>query len=160
MKIARITVSHKGGFINNINNYRPILILPCFLKIVEKVINNRLVKYLNRYNLLSEHQYGCQKGKSTESALLNIREKILANIENQLYTVSNFLDFKNAFDLIKHEILFAKLPGYGIKGVTLNLIQSYLCDRSQFVLFNNIESNLQTIMCGVPQDSILGPVFF
>lgn len=160
MKIAKVSVLHKGGALDCIYNYRPISVLPLFSKIAEKVINTRITQHLCKRNLITEYQYGFRQGKSTESALLSIREKIATNIENQLYTIGIFLDFNKAFDSIKHPILFAKLPYYGIRGVPLQLLHSYLTNRRQFVVINNLQSDTELINYGVPQGSILGPTLF
>lgn len=131
MKIAKVCVLYKGGSVDCFSNYRPISILPLFSKIVEKVINVRLANHLNKHALISPHQYVFQKGKSTESALLNVKDKIATNLENRLYTLGIFLDFSKAIDSLKHDILFAKLPHYGIRGISLDLLQSFLTGRSQ-----------------------------
>lgn len=145
MKIARISVFHKGGAVDSIRNYWPISILPLFSKIVEKVINLKIINHLHKYILISANQYGFQRGKSTESALLNLREKLISKIENQSYTIGIFVDFNKAFDSIKHNILFYKLPHYGIRGLSLNLLRSYLSNRIQFVIANNIASDTEYI---------------
>lgn len=160
MKIARVVVLHKGGATDCIGNYRPISILPLFSKIIEKALNSRLSGHLQKHNLLSTHQYGFQSGKSTESALLEIRDKIIANIENQQYTIGIFLDFNKAFDSIKHDILFSKLPSYRLRGIALELVRNYLSHRIQFVEMNDVKSDVADIRYGVPQGSILGPTLF
>lgn len=84
MKLARVCIIHKGGTLTNLNNYRPISVLPLFSKIAEKVINTRFSKYFLYNNIITSCQYGFQKGKSTETALLCIKNKIISNIENRL----------------------------------------------------------------------------
>lgn len=128
MKLARVCVIHKGGPRNNINNYRPISVLPLFSKILEQVINVRLSSYLEKNNIIVKQQYGFQKNKSTEKALLYIKDKLINSFANQLYTVGIFLDFRKAFDSIKHDILLKKLTHYGIRGIHWNLIHSFYLD--------------------------------
>lgn len=159
MKIAKVVVLHKGGSFNDLNNYRPISVLPLFSKVLELILRLRLTKFLDEKRALVDNQFGFRKNKSTEEALLSVKEEIIDNFENRLYTVGVFLDFKKAFDSIKHLILFQKLPLYGIRGVTLELINSYFSDRFQFVSHNSICSEMKEIKCGVPQGSILGPLF-
>lgn len=109
LKIARVSVIHKGGDLNNLSNYRPISVLPLFSKILEQVINKRLLNFFMQHDVIVKQQYGFQKNKSTEAALLNIKDKIIEHIEKEEFTVGIFIDFKKAFDSIKHKILLDKL---------------------------------------------------
>lgn len=107
-----------------------------------------------------DQQFGFQKHRSSEMALLNIKEMILNNFENKEYTIGLFLDFRKVFDSIRHDILFDKLPFYGMRGVALNFLRSYLSKRLQFTSLNGYRSSTKGISCGVPQGSILGPLLF
>ena len=71
-----------------------------------------------------------------------------------------FLDHSKAFDTLDHFSLLEKLSNYGIRGVLLNWCKRYLCNRKQYVVTECVESQFQTIRCGVPQGSILGPLLF
>ena len=81
-------------------------------------------------------------------------------IDQRETTVGVFLDVSKAFDTLDHQILFTKLEHYGIRDVALQWIKSYFSCRRQFVQINQTCSSTQTIKCGVPQGSILGPLFF
>ena len=81
-------------------------------------------------------------------------------LEHKLFSVGVFLDMSKAFDSLNHKILLAKLKNIGVRGVPLELFASYLSNRSQFVYCNNSSSSFQTIVKGVPQGSILGPIMF
>lgn len=160
LKLARVVPIHKGGDINELSNYRPISVLPVLSKIFESVINSRLTDFLHKYNVIADSQYGFTKNKSTEQALLVVKDKIIDNIESKKFTLGLFLDFRKAFDCVNHETLLKKLCNYGVRGIALNLLQSYLCNRSQYVRTNNISSDTQVVKHGVPQGSILGPLLF
>ncbi|MDD9361561.1 MAG: reverse transcriptase domain-containing protein, partial [Anaplasma sp.] len=98
LKVAKVSAVHKGGNKNDLEKYRPISVLPIFSKIFEGVINTRLQKFFTKYNVITGSQYGFQKDKSTELALTNIKDSIITNIENKLYTLGLFLDLSKAFD--------------------------------------------------------------
>ena len=160
MKIARVIPLFKAGDKALITNYRPISILPNFSKFLERVIYNRLLNFLNKNNILTENQYGFRKNYSTCLALIDLYDKISLAIDNQEFAVGVFLDLSKAFDTINHEVLFDKLAYYGIRGLALEWVKSYFSNRSQFVQFNEHYSGSKNIRCGVPQGSILGPLFF
>ena len=71
-----------------------------------------------------------------------------------------FLDFSEAFDTVDHSILLLKLQHYGIRGIALEWFKSYLDNRKQYVTYNGTKSDLQKVICGVPQGSILGPIYY
>jgi len=111
-------------------------------------------------NILYAKQYGFQKGHSTEHAIMQLVDQINNSFEHDQYTLGVFIDLSKAFDTVDHEILIAKLENYGIKGNNLNWFKSYLKNRKQFIRVENISTDFQEIVCGVPQGSILGPLLF
>ena len=97
---------------------------------------------------------------STSLAIIDLIEEMSSQIDKRSITIGVFIDLKKAFDTIDHKILLNKLEIYGIRGVVLNWLKSYLSDRKQFVKFNDSDSDELTIQCGIPQGSILGPTLF
>ncbi len=160
MKIARVIPIFKAGDQAVITNYRPVSILPCFSKILEKVIYKRLLNYVNDLGIFCNNQYGFRKGHSTSLALIDLFDNISSAIDRKEHSVGIFLDLSKAFDTVDHNILLDKLNYYGIRGLALDLIKSYLSDRMQYVQYNQTGSIRQNISCGVPQGSILGPLLF
>lgn len=160
LKIARVIPLYKAGDPTDFTNYRPVSILPCFSKLFERVIYNRFIKYINKHNILNKNQYGFRKQHSTSHALIDLVDKITSAIDRKEFTIGVFLDLSKAFDTVNFDILFDKLEYYGIRGLALDWVKSYFSNRSQFVQYNEYCSSAQTITCGVPQGSILGPLFF
>lgn len=89
-KIANIHPIHKGGDRDSVNNYRPISVLPALSKILEKLINSRLVKFLNKYNILSEHQYGFRTNLSTQDAILKLTDTVVQHLDNKRKCIGIF----------------------------------------------------------------------
>ena len=115
---------------------------------------------INVHDVLYKHQFGFRADHSPNLALLYMIDKISDALENGEYVLGLFLDFSKAFDTVNHDILFLKLEHYGIRGVALDMFKSYLENRYQYVLYNDVESEKKNITCGVPQGSILGPLLF
>ena len=160
MKISKIIPIYKAEENNLFCNYRPISLLSQFSKILEKIFNNRLLNFINVNNILCNRQYGFRKNYSTELAVLETIEKISTSLDNKRYSIEIFIDLKKAFDTLNHQILIEKLKFYGIRGIASQWLNSYLKNRKQFVLYNNVESDMGWVRCGVPQGSILGPSLF
>ena len=163
LKIAKVKPLYKKGDNFCLNNYRPISLLPTISKIFERVMFTQLYSYLNANNLLSEQQYGFRSQHSTELACVKLVDYITTEMDNikKIKTpTAIFLDLSKAFDTLNFNILLNKLQYYGIDGISLSLIRSYLTDRFQYVQFENSESDLLEIKTGIPQGSILGPLFF
>ena len=141
------------------SNYRPISILNPFAKLFEKCLLDQLNNYFVSNNLISPNQYGFKKNCSTNEAVLDIYNKLLDNMDKKLVSCSIFLDLK-AYDTINHTILIKKLEKYGIRGLPLQLLASYLTDRQQYTIVNQYKSKSRDVICGIPQGSTLGSLLF
>ena len=140
LKYASITPIHKEGSKLLLSNYRPISILPLFSKILEKIMQVRLVSYLNKYNIIYEHQYGFQENKSTSLAIMDMYSNLIKAIDGKQYSCGVFLDFEKAFDAVNHDLLIEKIEHYGIRGIANEWFKSYLSNRYQKVKIGNTMS--------------------
>ena len=160
MKIAKVIPLYKHGDASKFNNYRPISVLPLFSKLLEKLMYNRLLEFINKHNILYKYQFGFRESHSTSIALTILIDNIMNAIDEGNIVVGLFLDFQKAFDTVNHDILLQKLLKYGIRGTAYDWMRSYLSCRSQYVVFNNAQSPKSNVTCGVPQGSVLGPLLF
>uniref|UniRef100_A0A3B3IP09 Reverse transcriptase domain-containing protein n=1 Tax=Oryzias latipes TaxID=8090 RepID=A0A3B3IP09_ORYLA len=160
MKIAKVIPFFKNGDRHTFNNYRPVSLLSQFSKVLEKLFVNKLDSFIEKNKLLSENQFGFRSNRSTDLAIMKIVEEISTAIDKKKYTIGVFMDLKKAFDTIDHSILISKLYAYGVRGIALNWITSYLKNRQQYVQFGGKKSDLMNIICGLPQGSIVGPKLF
>jgi len=148
-----------GGTIK-IEEFRPINKLPRYEKILEIVAHRQLVEYLNNNELINERQPGFRTRHLCETALQWVISSWKKTIGERKMIGVIFLDLKRAFEVVNREILLNKLEGYGIKGTVLNWFKSYLINRTQRVKFNGLLSGSINVDLGVPQGSVLGPLFF
>ena len=160
LKIAKVIPIFKKGDPKSLNNYRPISILSTINKIFEKKLYARLIDYIDKHNIFYKYQFGFRKKHSTEHALIEIVDQIRLSIDNNQLTCGIFIDLSKAFDTVNHDILLSKLEHYGIRGNALDLFKSYLNGRKQFTVLEGNKSKTSSIDCGVPQGSVLGPLFF
>ena len=105
LKIAKVNPVFKKDNPHEITNYRPISILPSISKILEKIIYNRLYKFLDTFHFLNLNQYGFRKGHSTDQALIQIYDKITNAMANKEHIIGVFMDLSKAFDTLDHQIL-------------------------------------------------------
>ena len=120
----------------------------------------QLVEYFTINNLLSSQQYGFRSNLSPGLAALELMDRNIKNMNDNLWPVIIYLDFFKAFDSLNHIILLSKLKFHGIQQDELYLLKSYLSNRSQYVQLDNVKSSHPTILCGIRQGSVLRPLLF
>ena len=142
------------------SNYRTISLLSLFSKILERLMCNRLLEFLNKHNILNKYQLGFRNMHSTFMALITLLENLRNALDRGNCAIGIFLDFQKAFDTVNHKILLGKLNCYGIRGIAFDWFSSYLRSRNQTVISNEQESEMKETLCGVPQGSILVHYYF
>ena len=159
-KLSKVIPLFKKGDSSLLVNYRPISLLPTISKVFERVIHDQMYEYFNQFNLLAEQQYGFRKQHSTEYAAIKLIDHVSKEMEAGKTPTSVYIDLSKAFDTLTFEVLLYKLKYYGVTDTAFDLLKSYLTNRKQYVVFDVCQSEHVEIYTGVPQGSILGPLFF
>jgi hypothetical protein len=160
IKIAKVVPLLKAGHWSLPENYRPISLLSCFSKILEKVVGKQLTSFLKYNNILSPSQYGFRKNHSTLHPMVHLMNFASESLNKKETAIAIFCNLRKAFDTVNHSVLFPKLNTIGIRGVELEWFKNNLSDCKQFVFLDGKSSSLLEILLGVPQGSILGPILF
>ena len=147
LKTSKITPIYKKGNKELIENYRPVSTLLILGKIFEKIIYSRLYKFLTQEGMISDSQFGFRKNRST-------------GLQSKKHVLGIFIDLSKAFDTLDHELLLRKLDNCGIRGISNDLLRSYLSNRKQFTYVLGEKSAIEHVLFGVPQGSVLGPLSF
>lgn len=159
-KQALVHPIYKCGDKSEVSNYRPISVLNILSKILEKVLNKRLMGFLEHESILSKNQYGFRRGVCTEDAVLSLTEAVSSILDKKHKCLAIFLDLKKAFDTVSIPILLNKLQNVGVRGAALNIFSDYLTNRTQRVKIKDKISQPSLLSFGVPQGSVLGPTLF
>ena len=159
-KNALVIPLPKSGDLTQVANYRPISLLPLPGKILEKLIHKQFTDFIEDNSLLTNFQHGFRKQHSTIHSVTQLTNFVNEKMDRGLPTLAAFVDFRKAFDCVQHGVLLSKLSRLGIGRGMLDWFGSYLSMRKQRVLANSTLSSFQTITQGVPQGSVLGPIFY
>lgn len=160
-KTSIIRPVYKSGVKNDIDNYRPIAILPIFEKILEEILVRRLNDFLQKFKILNPCQYGFQKGKNINKLLGNFANHINKLLSENNHCLALFVDFSKAFDTLSHSKLLEILERYGIRGNCLQWFKSYLeCRTYRVKIFDSLSNETPANNNGVPQGSKLGPILY
>ena len=126
-------------------------------KKIEKIVSKYIIEFMDENELFYKNQFGFRKQHSTSHAIITLVEKVSKALDKGKIVVG---DLKKAFDTVNHTILLRKLELHGIRGNVHDWLSSYLNNRSQFVHYNDYNSEKKQITHGVPQGLILGPLLF
>jgi hypothetical protein len=155
-----ITPLFKKGVTSDPNNYRPVALTATLCKVMESVIKDQLLQYLTSKGLISKKQHAFIKNHSTATNLLECTHDWFVSLNSRHSTDIVYIDFSRAFDSIVFKKLLCKLESYGINGKLLAWIEAFLNNRSQCVVIDHCFSSVSSVLSGVPQGSVLGPILF
>ena len=155
-----IPIHKKGKDKKDAKSYRPISLLSCVGKLLERIVNQRLQWYLETYGKLSYTQTGFRKNKNTEDQLTYFAQKIENGFQEGKKTVAVFFDMTKAFDTVWKDGLLLKLVKSGIAGNMYKWIKSFLENRTARVKMDGVYSRKVNLKEGVPQGSAISPTLF
>ena len=157
-KRALLSPIPKKPKIPHLKNFRPISNLPFVSKVIERIVIDKLSTYCANHNLDENYQSAYRKHHSCETALLEVANVILTNMDNQQVTLLTLLDLSAAFDTVPHRRFLKRLESdYGITNTALKWFESYFENRQQTVIVNGAESAPKALSTGMPQGSGTGP---
>ena len=159
-KVAHISPLFKKGDKTKAENYRPISLTCIVSKLLEHIVHSNVMDFLDSKNYLTPFQHGFQQKRSCESQLLTTLRDFQESLNKKGQTDAILLDFSKAFDKVDHRLLLNKMYNLGISGPLLKWSSSFLSNRLQHVIVDGCKSDANKVLSGVPQGTVLGPLFF
>ena len=159
-KTANVVPLFKKGDKSQPENYRPISLTSITCKVLEHVVFSSVMSHFDKFSILDDAQHGFRKNRSCVSQLITTLKDFADTLKKKEQTDAILLDFSKAFDKVDHLGLISKLEHYGIRGPLLEWTSSFLIGRKQCVVVDGKASKPTNVLSGVPQGTVLGPLFF
>ena len=155
-----VPILKKGKSKTSKTSYRPISLLSCFGKTLERIINRRLMWFLESRQLISKEQTAYRKNRSTDDHLVYIAQSIENAFQEKKKVIAIFVDLTKAFDKVWKDALLLKLLNSGIAGNMYSWIRSFLQHRTAKVRLNGHLSGSIKLKNGIPQGGVISPTLF
>ena len=159
-KIANVTPIHKEEQKELCGNYRPISLLSCVFKVLERCVPRHLYSFLQVNRIITPSLSGFIPGDSSVKQLVCIYNDLCSSFDSGTTAQTVFFDISKAFDRVWHKGLLVKLKAIGSRGLLLEWFCDYLTNRIQTVVINGEKYRLKRVVSGVPKGSVLGPLLF